>query len=231
MNIITDKKYRILIVDSDNYLGQTLAEKFRSSGHAVTTHSRQENNSYPVNFTSKCIANEIEKLSEQGNNFNRVIFGLKNYSESFETIEDIVRTQDEIDTMLMDLKSVSQSLIRSEQSQIWVLLPEDSMTYYLPISSQPVRSRALMAAVKSLAKEIFPFDVKLNALQIQPVFEQLDNSIWKDAKANLKAYAIKFKPQKCVDIANMINSLISISVLPMAGLIIPVGVGYPEMNI
>ena len=105
------------------------------------------------------------------------------------------------------------------------------MRYYLPIASQPIRSRALIGAVKSLAKEIFSLGVRINALQVQPLVEQFDTTTWKHAKENLKAYAMKFKPQTSTSVAKLMRALLEIPQIPLAGMVIPIGIGFPESNL
>ena len=94
-----------------------------------------------------------------------------------------------------------------------------------------MRSRALIAAVKSLAKEVFGLGVRINAFQIQPLAEQFDSVTWKSAKENLKAYALKFKPQTSASVAKLMRALLEMPQIPLAGMVIPIGVGFPEANL
>lgn len=219
----------ILILDADHHLGTALSKVLSEAGHAVFTHARQASKN--VNFVCEDISTALPEWNMVHGPFDHIVFGLRNISESVDSFESITYIEQDISTTLGELKACVQLLSRRDDSQIWVLLQEDSIQYYLPLPSQPMRSRALMAAVKSLAKEVFCFGIKLNAIQIQPLEEQFESSIWKNAKEGLKAYALKFKPQKSVDVAQLIRALIEIPKIPLAGMVIPVGIGFPEANV
>lgn len=219
----------ILILDADHHLGAALSMVLSEAGHVVFTHARQDSRN--VNFVCENISADLPNWNTVHGPFDHIVFGLRNTSESADSFESITYIEQDISITLGELKACVQLLSRRDDCQIWVLLQEDSMQYYLPLPSQPMRSRALMAAVKSLAKEVFCFGIKLNAIQIQPLEEQFESSIWKNAKEGLKAYALKFKPQKSIDVAQLIRSLIEIPKIPLAGMVVPVGVGFPEANV
>lgn len=221
----------ILLVDADHPLGAALAARLRDAGHRVLTHAREASDAHPVDWVAPAIAEDLAEAQRRYGEFDRVVFGLRGRAERFESPGDIAATHADLAGTLGELKAVAQMLTRRDESQIWVLLQEDSMQYYLPVPAQPVRSRALMAAVKSLAKELFRFGVRLNALQVQPLAEQLDAPLWKSARDGLKAYAMKFKPQTSGDVASMLRALIELPAIPLAGMVMPVGVGYPEANV
>jgi NAD(P)-dependent dehydrogenase (short-subunit alcohol dehydrogenase family) len=220
---------RVLLVDADEPLGFALAGELRATGHHVITHAR--NASAPTDVHAGDLTTDLETVVAQHGPFDRVVFGLRSGSEQFEAPEDLLRAQHDLGRSLGELRAVAQMEGRREQGQVWQLLPEDSMQYYLDVPSQPVRSRALMAAVKSLAKEVFRFGVRINALQVQPLAEQLPASEWRAAREGLKAYALKFKPQPCIEVARLIHGLLAQPNLPLAGLVLPVGVGFPETNV
>jgi len=219
----------ILILDADHYLGTALSKVLFEAGHAVFTHARQASNS--VNFVCENISTALPEWNAAHGPFDHIVFGLRNISESADSFESIIHIEQDISLTLSELKACVQLLSRRDESQICVLLQEDSMQYYLPLPSQSMRSRALIAAVKSLAKEVFFFGIKLNAIQIRPLEEQFEATIWKNAREGLKAYALKFKPQKSVDVAQLIRALIEIPKIPLAGMVVPVGIGFPEANV
>lgn len=220
---------RVLLVDADEPLGLTLARELRQAGHKVTTHARKPGSL--TNIHAGDLTEVLGDLVASHGGFDRVVFGLRSATEHFETAADLVRCREDLGRSLGELRAVAQMLSREESGQIWQLLPEDSMQYYLNVPSQPVRSRALMAAVKSLAKEVFRFGVRVNVLQIQPLAEQVPEVAWREAREGLKAYALKFKPQPSAEVARFIHGFMVQSQLPLAGMVLPVGVGFPETNI
>lgn len=221
----------VLLIDADDPLGQSLAERLRDSGHRVLTHARTTAANAPADLVGANVAAQLPFWDAAHGPFDRIVFGLRGGAERLDNPEDVVAVQEQLDLALGELKAAGQSLSRRDDSQIWVLLQEDSMGYYLPVSAQPMRSRALMGAVKSFAKELFRFGVKLNVLQVQPLAEQIEPATWKAARDGLKAYALKFKPQRGADVARMLAALIGLPAIPVAGMVLPVGIGYPEANV
>ena len=219
----------ILVLDADHLFGRTLASALGAAGHRVTTHAREDSDG--AHLVCADISARLAEFDATHGPFNHIIFGLRDFPEPADDLAAILAVERDLATTLDELKACAQVLTRRDDSQLWVLLQEDSMQYYLPLQNQPMRSRALMAAVKSLAKEVFCFGIKVNALQIQPMEEQFDAAVWKQAKHGLKAYALKFKPQKSSDVAQLLRSLIEIPRLPLAGMVVPVGIGFPEANI
>lgn len=219
----------ILILDANQYLCQTLAVELRNAGHHVFKHARQYTEG--IDIVGEAVASDLPQWNAQYGPFNRIIFGLCDTIETVDSMAAILSVEQQLSTTLGELKVCAQLLSRRDDSQLWILLQEDSMRYYLPITSQPMRSRALIAAVKSLAKEVFGLGVRINALQIQPLAEQFDSATWKSAKENLKAYAMKFKPQTSVSVAKLMRALLEIPHIPLAGMVIPIGVGFPETNL
>jgi NAD(P)-dependent dehydrogenase (short-subunit alcohol dehydrogenase family) len=219
----------ILVLDADHLLGKVLATVLSEAGHRVVTHARQDGDGTDLVCADVSLA--LAEYDAVYGPFDHVIFGLRDLPEPGDALAAVLAVERDLAMTLGELKACTQVLTRRDDSQLWVMLQEDSMQYYLPLQNQPMRSRALMAAVKSLAKEVFCFGIKVNALQIQPMQEQFEAAMWKQAKHGLKAYALKFKPQKSADVAQLVRSLIELPRLPMVGMVIPVGVGFPEANI
>ena len=222
----------ILLLDADNCLGISLAGALRHAGHVVLTHSRADQ---PDNVTDLVAADVTTMLVTWHGTArptpDHVVFGLRHEPESLASVASIEAIEQNLAATLSEIKAAVQLLIRLDESQIWVCLQEGSLQYYLPLPSHVIRTRALMATVKSLAKEVFSYGIKLNALHIQAMEEQFDKATWKAAKDGLKAFAIRFKPQKSRDVAALIQSLLETDGLPVTGMILPVGIGFVETNV
>ncbi len=219
----------ILILDADQHLCEALAAELHDAGHRVFKHARQY--VLGIDLVGETVASSLPQWDEQYGPFNRIVFGLRDTTESVDSIASILSVEQQLSTMLGEIKACAQLLSRRDDSQLWILLQEDSMCYYLPIARQPIRSRALIATIKSLAKEVFGLGVRVNGLQIQPLAEQFDIAAWKRIKENIKAYAMKFKPQTSASVAKLICALLEIPQIPLAGMVIPIGVGFPEANL
>src|SRR5690606_27155184 len=55
---------------------------------------------------------------------------------------------------LATLQTVSRAMIERGNGQIWVLAPDDSFSYCLPLPSAPVTHHMRIGAVRALAKEV-----------------------------------------------------------------------------
>lgn len=220
---------RVLVVDAIEPLALSLVAALRAAGHHVTTHARQDSDQADVHAHD--LSTSLERIEQQFGPFNRIVFACLPARELIEEPADIWRKQAELSLALAELQAAARLLCRQELGQIWVLLPEDGMRHYLDVPAQPVRSRALMAAVKSLAKEVHSLGLRINALQIQTLAEQVAPEAWPPARPWLKAYALRFKPLPCAHVARFILALLTQATLPLSGMVIPIGIGFPENNI
>ncbi|CAN0601939.1 unnamed protein product, partial [Ectocarpus sp. 12 AP-2014] len=137
----------------------------------------------------------------------------------------------ELTRFLAELQAIGKLLVRNDGGQIWVLTQEDSMSYYTSSSSSPIRTRAQHGAVKSFAKELFRFGVRLNCANVQLLAEQASQEEWDAARKGVKAFAMKFKPNSTAAIAKTLRCFLEQSDLPVAGMIVPIGIGFPETNV
>jgi NAD(P)-dependent dehydrogenase (short-subunit alcohol dehydrogenase family) len=222
-----NKPLNILLVDAQGALAQSLAAQLREAGHRVLTHGRDAG----AELAAEDLAAVLPGIEATHGALDRIVFCTRGEAEQFEAAADVERTLADLARTLGELKAAAQLLTRRDDSQLWVLLHEDSMQYYLPVPAQPVRSRALMAAVKSIAKELYRFGVRVNALQVQPCAEELAPAQWRAAKDGLKAFALKFKPQGSAEVAAFLQGLMVQPQLPLVGMVLPVGIGYPEANV
>lgn len=207
--------HTILLVDADQPLGHALAQRLRAAGQRVVTHARHE---AEVDCVEPDLATGLAAIEARHGPIDRIVFGLAGPA-------DIEPGCVELDQALGELRSAARLMARRDDSQIWVLLPDDGMPHYLPAAARPARSQALTTAIKAMAKELFRFGVRVNALQVQPLAEQLDAALWKPAKDGLKAYALRFKPQADAEVASLLHGFLALRRLPLAGLVLPAGVG------
>ncbi|WP_246794871.1 hypothetical protein [Burkholderia perseverans] len=155
--------------------------------------------------------------------------------DSFEAFDAFAgRLETRLGDFLATLQAAATLLRRGGNAQIWALTQEDSMGYYLATTpgALPVDVRARHAAVKSLGKEMLRLGVKVNAAHLQPAAEEAaDASAWSDARDGLKAFALRFKPNGAGAVANALAAWIARDDLPVAGMVVPIGIGFPENNL
>ncbi len=169
--------------------------------------------------------------------FDCVAFGLPETDEStlldgdadFPAITE--RINADLMRFLVEIRQASVALARRGGGKIFVLTQEDSASYYLALPQSPIASRARIAAAKSLAKEVFRMGVEINVLDVQSFAEQAPESAWIAARPDLKAYALRFHPVTAAAVARVVVGLCRMDCRCFAGMVIPVGVGFPEGNL
>lgn len=232
---------KIWIIDGDDALGHALASNFAGANHQVVMHSRtlwQQDSQAGVELLESALpVDHFSTWFEQRGTPDCVIFNLKAKDE-LELLRDdgdvemlIQQLSNDLPNFLREIQTISMLLARAGQGKIWVLVQEDSMGYYVPTPVASVASRARISAVKSLAKEVARLGVKINAVSVQAYREQLDPAVWRAAREDLKAYALKFKPIDANAIAETLCRLSESANLPIVGMVLPLAVGAPDFNI
>jgi hypothetical protein len=131
---------------------------------------------------------------------------------------------------LATLQAVSRAMIERGGGQIWVLVPDDSFAYYLPLPSAPITHHTRVGAIRALAKEVARFGVFANAAVFQPVAEMAEPAAWSAARAGIGSYAQKFRPASLPAIAETLAFWLARDALPMNGSVVHFGSGVYDGN-
>ncbi len=181
---------------------------------------------------ANCVAN-----IPVADDFDCVVFDLPSIDEAVLLDDDdefsviVDRIHEDMMRFLTEIRNASIVLARRGGGKIFVLTQEDSASYYLTLPQSPIASRARIAAAKSLAKEVFRMGVEINVLDIQSFVEQASESAWIGARDDLKAYALRFHPVTATAVACAVITFCEMDCRCFAGLVIPMGVGFPEGNL
>lgn len=222
----------ILIIDADTPLCARLSTRLRAAGHRVTTHARQARAGYGVDCVHPDAQDAIDRLARDGLPLDRIVFGPPATGAASKGEAGITDAFEALDRLLAELQAACLALRRADHGQLWVLVTEDSLGYFLEaLPSQPIIVQGSIAAVRSLAKEVFPLDLRVNALLVQPTSCALDAAELKRSKSLLKAFTMRFKPPQGDDVARVLAGLLDTPQLPMTGLVIPCGFGFAEVNL
>jgi NAD(P)-dependent dehydrogenase (short-subunit alcohol dehydrogenase family) len=230
----------ILVTDADTALGRALCGELVSAGIPVVAHVRSaECEPFPdpvavvaADRIHEALAGGGEALSAVGH----IVFGQPAEETADLADEDgfeaLISSLDEgLTDFLAALQAAGRLLVRKDGGQIWVLTQEDSVHYHTGRSSSPIQARARHAAVKSFAREVFRFGVRVNCANIQVLAEQATPEEWHAARSGLKAFAMKFKPNGAAAVARTLRGFLEQANLPIAGMIVPIGVGFAENNV
>lgn len=230
----------VLIADADSVLSRALCDELAAGGFNVVAHVRTADHgpfSGPVTVVTAGELHEaLAGWNETVSPIDHIVFGQPpddaTPSPSEAGFEGLVSSLDAgLTGFLAELQAAGKLLARNDGGQIWVLTREDSASYYTGRPSVPIQTRARHAAVKSFAKEVFRFGVRINCADIQLLAEQATREDWQAARSGLKAFAMKFKPCRASDVAGTLRHFLEQADLPIAGMIVPIGVGFAENNI
>lgn len=230
----------ILFIDADSALGRVLCDELSNAGYRVIAHVRSEpRTSFAPGVTVASrprAADALAGWNETLGPISHVVFGQPDYSDVLDADADFERftasIEERLNMFLEELQAAGALLARnSGGGQIWALTPEDSMQYYVGCPSVPIDTRARQAAVKSFAKELFRFGVRINCANVQLLEEQVSPDEWRRARDGLKTYAMRFKPNKTAAVARLLRQFLTQRDLPLAGMIVPIGIGFAENNI
>ncbi|MEX3628155.1 MAG: hypothetical protein VB138_00480 [Burkholderia sp.] len=249
---------RVLVLDAHGALEQALCACLAAAGARVLAHRREPlADEPPPGVRGVCDADPAARLAawdaEHGS-FDTIVLGQPRdtasgsgtgggfdagfalgcaapASDTFEAFAQRLDTR--LADFLATLQAAAVLLRRGGNAQIWALTQEDSSGYYLDTApgALPVDVRARHAAIRSLGKEMLRLGVKVNAAHLQPVAEAADASAWSDAREGLKAFALRFKPNRAAAVAGALAAWIAREDLPVAGMVVPIGIGFTENNL
>lgn len=229
----------VLIADADSALGRALCDELAASGFNVVAHVRAtDHRPFPEPVTVVAADPFHEALAawnETLSPIDHVVFGQPPDAAAppgEDRIERLVASLDAgLSAFLAELQAAGRLLVRKDGGQIWVLTQEDSVSHYTGRPSSPIQTRARHAAVKSFAREVFRFGVRVNCATIQRLAEQATREEWLAARDGLKTFAMKFKPIQAAAAARTLRGFLEQADLPIAGMIVPIGVGFAESNV
>lgn len=220
-----------LIVNSNGKFADALSSCLVAGGHDI--------NACPLRFTESPGSDHDKGFSEwmsQDVKYRNIFVNcVDNMSELNEFRRDPIAALGRIECALGEvlgvLKYAAQNLVRAEGGAIWVLCMDQGASYSVDSPYNPVTNNALIACVRSLAKEVHRFGISINVIMIQPPKEFFEPEVWKKARNNLKALTMKFKPQPTERICELIRMYSEFERPPVSGAVIPVGAGIIEHNI
>ncbi len=223
---------RTLLVDADTPLGRSLATALGHAGHPVITHARCGRDGLAVDCLHPNACDALDRMTRDGQPPERIVFGLPDVQASPDGQDHVDAMTRALDRFLEELQAACLALRRADHGQVWVMVADDSLGYFLEEPpAHPILTQGMIAAVRSAAKEVFPLDLRVNAFLVQPTCADLDPDRLQRRKGSLKTFAQRFRPPQPADVAQVLANLLVLPRLPMTGLLVPCGFGFTEANL
>lgn len=206
------------------------AEQMRQGGWSVLGQSLEPLPQDAWNDTLQGTAsNVLARLESDGRSFDSILFDFPDADEHAGTAADRpdVVAESVLD-FLICLQTAARMQVHAGKGQIWVLVREPSIRSYVPLPCAPILGASRVSIVRSVAKELMRFNVRINVAMVQAAAEEASQDAWKNGRNGLKAYAMKFKPAAAASLATPLVALCGIDALPMAGLSLNLGIGMPD---
>lgn len=129
---------------------------------------------------------------------------------------------------LAQAQAALQLLMGRGGGQFWVADFDDSFAYHLDTPCAPISAQARAGAVRSLAKEYSRMKISVNSMLVQPVSDTSNAAMFRKASAELKSYAMRYKPNDAGDVADMLTDFVGTPKLQFSGNIIGTGTGIVQ---
>lgn len=136
-----------------------------------------------------------------------------------------------VKSFLTQSQAALQLLMGAGGGQLWVADFDDSFAYHLQTPCAPIASQARAGAVRSMAKEYSRMRIYVNSLLVQPVSDEHSAPMFRQAAAGLKSYAMRYKPNDAVDVANLLTGFVQAERLQFSGNIIGTGTGIVQSHL
>ncbi|SOE49711.1 hypothetical protein ANDA3_2303 [plant metagenome] len=223
----------VLLIDAHDALGQALGRALAAQGRAVIALVRPGRGAgLPDGVCAIEQADPVAWLRDPDNGalpLSAVLIGPPDGLADDTAWPDTAH--DAILRFLDVLQAAGRRLARGDGGQLWVMTREDSLRDSLGLPLAAMESQARHAAVKSFAKEMLRFGVRVNCAQLQACQEDAGEDAWRAARDGLKAYAMKFRPIRATDAAQALCGFLAQPALPLAGMVVPLGIGFIENNL
>ncbi|WP_232437709.1 hypothetical protein [Burkholderia ubonensis] len=239
---------RVLVIDAHGPVERALCASLAEAGLRVVAHVLDEADDGAADWPdapgvqvvrAADPAAALDGWNDAYGPFDRIVFGQPRDARAgapevdpFDALAEGVETR--LDAFLATLQAASAlALRRGDGAQIWALTQDDSVGYYLDTApgALPIDVRARHVALKSLGKEMLRFGVRVNVAHLQPVAEAAAPDAWHAARDGLKAFALRFRPSPAACVAAALTAWIARDDLPLAGMVVPIGIGFAENNV
>jgi hypothetical protein len=132
---------------------------------------------------------------------------------------------------LAQAQAALQLLMEAGGGQFWVADFDDSFAYHLDTPCAPIAAQARAGAVRSIAKEYSRMKIAVNSMLVQPVQDDSNAAMFREAAAGLKSFAMRYKPTPADDVAAMLAGFVAQDRLTFSGSMVGTGTGISQAHL
>jgi hypothetical protein len=158
-------------------------------------------------------------------------FDEKNTRSGYSTVPYNQTIQAHFTTLFYILQQLSRECIQKNIKAKFVFLTVNpSIRHVSMFPTAPIRDEGIHAFVKSLAKELKPFNLSFYGVCTEPIFEFLEKEEIRNYRKNMKVYALKKSPIKLQELFSFIKEIAFNDLTLASGNILYVGEGLDPAN-
>lgn len=210
------------LFNSNNLLGEKILEDLSKEGETDVTSS-------PSLIMDPSFRKRMS-LDPQGNNIFIFNSGFLNEPKIID-IEYSERISIELGNLFDTLKELINLSIQSGIcSKFLFITTNPSISHMSSFPISPICDEAIHSLLRSLAKELKPFNLSFYGICTEPIFELVDRAEMKTYRKSMKIYALKKSPIKIQKLISLIRKVAFFDFTLISGNVLYVGAGLDQMN-
>lgn len=213
----------VIVIGDDGSLRDCTIRAFGAQGCKVAVRG------------ADCTAADILSLRAEVQGDLRVVFTPYEHDEFALLTEGADRLVDHVGArtkaFLAQAQAALQLLMEAGGGQFWVADFDDSFAYHLDSPCAPIAAQARAGAVRSIAKEYSRMKIAVNSMLVQPVQDDGNAAMFREAAAGLKSFAMRYKPTPAVDVADMLAGFVRQDRLSFSGSMVGTGTGISQAHL
>ena len=202
----------VFLHNINNILGESLVDFFLKDENTVSVFKQQNDSNFLPNKTKDLnFLKNPDDLKFYIQDENIFLFNTKFLNEIDFLNENYAASLCENLNEIFDFtNNICKFLIETGKKGKFVFItvnPTLGNIFDFPIA--PINDEAIHSFVKSLVKEITPFNILVNAVCIDPIFEMLDKEQLRNYRKKMRIYSIQKSPTRIQEILDSIRYILA----------------------
>lgn len=230
----------VCILNHENIIGKALLDKFLQVPNTDILIIKRP---FPDKIDNDINYPELPSIFENDCNFECIIRERLKANNVFIFNSRLINEMDEVNINYADrIYADLNILFRSTKKLCSILVKEGkggkflfitinpSISHMSKFPISPIYDEAVHSLIRSLTKELKPFDLVFNGVCIEPIWELLNDDERKYYRKKMKLYAAKKNPIKLNELADFIKSITLADLSLTSGNIFYIAEGADQAN-